>query len=225
MLNVVAPDVWEISRPMKAPGLRAGHRMTVVRVGPEDLWIHSPVAWDIALDEALENLGAARYFVAPSRYHDLYWLDWFQNFSGSTFSCAPGVKEEHAHLPFQRVLTDGAADPWEPQLQKVFIAGMPKVNEFVFFHPASRSLIVADLVFNFSRDQNLLGKLFLMVNDAYGRVAISRLFRSCIKDREAFKQSMQRILEWDFERIIMGHGAIVERDGKQVLRKALAWLT
>jgi hypothetical protein len=107
----------------------------------------------------------------------------------------PGVKEEHPDLPFQRVLSVAAREPWEGELPKLFIAGMPKLNEFVFLHAASRTLIVADLVFNFDvSQQHVLGKLFLKLNGIYGRVGCSRIFRRFIKDRPAFEASIQELL-------------------------------
>jgi len=42
------------------------------------------------------------------------------------------------------------------------------------------------------------------------------------KDRRAAKQSLERILEWDFDRIILSHGENIESDAKAVLRKAWA---
>jgi len=35
-------------------------------------------------------------------------------------------------------------------------------------------------------------------------------FRLGIRDREAARRSVRRILEWDFDRILPGHGEIVE---------------
>ena len=38
------------------------------------------------------------------------------------------------------------------------------------------------------------------------------------------KASIQQVLEWDFDRIIVGHGEVVETGGKEALRQAYAWL-
>jgi hypothetical protein len=70
------------------------------------------------------------------------------------------MKEDHPKLPFNHVLRAEVREGWESELPKVLLAGMPKLNEFVFLHAPSRALIVADLVFNIdARGQNLLGKL------------------------------------------------------------------
>ena len=224
MLAPLAENLWEINRPLKAPGLRIDHRMTVVRLSTGELLIHSPVELDEPLVTALAALGPVRYFIAPSTFHDMYWPAWFSRYPRATFWGAPGLRETHPELPFHEVLIPGQQTPWQTELPKLFIAGMPRLNEYVFYHPATRSLIVADLVFNLSADQGLLGKLILKANASYGKVACSRLFRAFIKDRKAFRQSVEEVLSWDFERVIVGHGENVMQDGKQVLRQAFRWL-
>jgi len=99
---------------------------------------------------------------------------------------------------------------------------MPRLNEFVFLHAASRTLIVADLVFNFDvNGQHLLGKLFLKLNGLYGRVGCSRIFRRFIKNRAAFRASIAELPQWGFDRIVLGHGRIVAADARHVLAQAL----
>jgi glyoxylase-like metal-dependent hydrolase (beta-lactamase superfamily II) len=41
-----------------------------------------------------------------------------------------------------------------------------------------------------------------------------------VSDRTALQRSLERILQWDFERIIPGHGDVVERGGPAALRAA-----
>ncbi len=224
MLDPVAEKLWETSRPLKAPGLRLDHRMVVVRLSSGALLIHSPVQLDEALVGELAALGPVRHLVAPSLFHDLYWPAWFARYPAATFWGVPGLREAHPELPFGEVLHPDQPTPWEAELPKLFLGGMPKLNEYAFFHPSSRSLILADLVFNLSPDQQLLGKLFLKANGVYGKVACSRIFRAFIKDRNAFKDSVEGVLEWEIEKIIPGHGENVTQDGRQVLRRAFGWL-
>ena len=51
---------------------------------------------------------------------------------------------------------------------------------------------------------------------------MSRIFRLCIKDHAAFRASISKIVAADFDRIIVGHGNVIEKDGKRLLRQALA---
>lgn len=54
-----------------------------------------------------------------------------------------------------------------------------------------------------------------------GSSAICRMGRLMIKDREAFKQTMDRIFSWDFDSILPCHGNVVMTGGKARLRQSL----
>ncbi len=45
-----------------------------------------------------------------------------------------------------------------------------------------------------------------------------------MKDRPAVRASLDTILAWDFDRVIVGHGRKVETDGQRVFREAFAFL-
>jgi glyoxylase-like metal-dependent hydrolase (beta-lactamase superfamily II) len=45
-----------------------------------------------------------------------------------------------------------------------------------------------------------------------------------MSDHDAARASLERILEWDFDRVIIGHGDIVETDGREKLEQAFAWM-
>ncbi len=47
--------------------------------------------------------------------------------------------------------------------------------------------------------------------------------RACdwVKDRVAFRESIDKILAWDFEHIAMAHGEVIDRDGRARLIEAL----
>ena len=66
--------------------------------------------------------------------------------------------------------------------------------------------------------------LILRMAGTYGRVGTSRLFRMFIKDRPAFRASLDRVLQWDFDRVVVGHGDVVERGGKRALEQAWSFL-
>ena len=221
----LADNLWELEGPVKAPGLKLQHRMSVIRLASGGLWIHSPVEFDERIAGELAQMGHVAYLVAPNRYHDMHWAGWFQRFPEAAFYCVPGLREEHPQLPFQNVLEETTRRSWEAEVPKLLIRGMPKMNEFVFVHSASRTLLVADLVFNLDpAEQNAFGKLFLRLNGVYGRMGYSRIFRRFIKDRDAFRESITALLALDFDRVLPGHGRVVETGGKEILREAFAWV-
>lgn len=223
LLKPFAPDVWEYSAPLRVIGIEMGHRMTIVRLADGTLWVHSPVVWSRELDGEIRMLGEVRYFTAPSRMHDGFWPGWFGHFKGAEFSAAPGVVKEHPDLPFTQELADDRPGVPGGELQARLMHGIPAVNEAVFLHVASRTLIVADLMFNLD-PPDFRSRLLLRLNGALGRPTPSRMFKMAIRDRAAFRGSLDAVLAWGFDRVIVGHGENIASDGRGVLRGAYAFL-
>ena len=218
-LKGVAENIWEAVAPLKLPGIRMDHRMTVVRLTSGEMFIHSPVGYSAHLAKEIEALGKVQWFVAPSRFHDMYWPQWFAAFPAARFVAVRGLKEDHPELPFAHVLEEGLS-LWNGELEILPVRGTPKLNEVALLHSPSRSLIVADLLFNIdAQAQNLLGRLFLKANGVYGRPGISRIFRSHVKDKAAFQESLQEIQQRQFDRIVIGHG--LNLGGNEVLAQAI----
>jgi hypothetical protein len=223
MLRHVTDDLWESHHPHKLMGVfPLGHRMTVVRQPDGGLVLHSPIPLDDALAAELEELGPVRHVLAPSTMHNLFLDAWLERYPGAQFLAVPGFAAKNPGLRVGVELDDTTR---LPGLRCAQIAGMPKVNECVVLHEASRSLIVADLVFHFPSTSSLALRALLRLVGAYGRVAASRLYRSCIKDRAAARASLDRVLAWDFDRLIVGHGDIVSTGAKEKLREAYAFLS
>jgi hypothetical protein len=109
-------------------------------------------------------------------------------------------------------------------LDQHLVRGMPKLNEVAFLHRPSRSLLIADLAFNFGHDVHWLLALVMKFNGGLNRFGPSRFARSMIKDHGALRASLDRILSWDFDRIIVGHGDNVASGGREMLREAFSFV-
>ncbi len=115
------------------------------------------------------------------------------------------------------------AEHWpHPELPMVQLDGIPKLNEVVFIHKKSRTLICADLCFNLLHADGFGSWLILKMFGTHRRFAVSRLFARAIKDREAFQKSLAVLFRHDFDNILMGHGDPVIGGGRELLLKALA---
>ena len=101
---------------------------------------------------------------------------------------------------------------------------MPKLQEIVFFHHASRTLILTDLAFHIRNSDSWFTRLFMRLNGAYGHFGPSRIFRTLVKDRAALRSSLNRMQEWDFDRIIVAHGEVLEQGGKLTVQTQYAWV-
>ena len=104
----------------------------------------------------------------------------------------------------------------------IFLEGAPAFNECVFFHKASRTLIVTDLLFNFKNLPSNLKMLPFKMFGTFNRPACSRLLKLFTRDKKLFKKNAARIFEWDFDKIAMAHGEVIESNAKDILKAALA---
>ncbi|MBL7688814.1 MAG: hypothetical protein JNJ49_12335 [Bdellovibrionaceae bacterium] len=107
------------------------------------------------------------------------------------------------------------------ELPVVAIGGMPTVEEFVFVHKPSRSLIVTDLCFNLTDAKGFGAWLILSIFGTYRKFGISSFFLKGVKDRAAFMNSLTKLFSHDFDNIIVSHGDIVQGGAKALLRDAL----
>lgn len=219
----LAPDIWTVSSPHILLGTDVGGRMTVVRLASGFLLIHSPVPLTDELKKELGALGQVRFVVAPNKFHHLHAGDFVKAYPDAWLFGAPGLEKKRKDLNFKAVLSDEPEPYWEDSLKQHVFQGVPSVSEVVFFHPPSRTVIFTDLVFNFSSELTAGQKLFALVDGVYGKASVSRLTRYLLLgDRKKVRQSADRILEWDFDRVVLAHKDIVHEGGREAIREAFA---
>lgn len=209
-LQSVAEDLWVAQFPLKLMGVSLGRQMAVVRL-PEDggLVLFSPGPPDDEVQHDLARLGPVRHLVAPSCFHDTFVTENLHAYPGATFHASPGFESVLKVDRPVRYLGGPLPEPWWGIFETQLIGGMPKVNEVVFHHLPSRTLIVADFVFNIGSEADLWTQTFLRMVGAYGGVRVSRIFRSMIRDRAAQRASVAQVISWNFDRLIPSHGKVL----------------
>ncbi len=223
-LRALADDLWVADRPQKFYGLAVGARMTVMRLSGERLLLHSPVALDGVLRAELDALGRVSYVVAPNRLHHLYAGDVARDYPAARLWIAPGLERKRRDLAYVAVLGDDPPLEWRDEVGQVFSRGRPYENEVVFFHHRSRTLVLCDLAFNFGPSAAAPTRWLMTLLRSYGHFGPSKLDPLLIRDRDAARESLERILAWDFDRVVVAHGDILERGGREALRAGYAWL-
>ena len=223
-LRKLADDLWVAERRQRFYGLEVGARMSVIRLASGDLLLHSPLRLDPDLRQQLDAIGPVRFAVAPNRVHHLYAGEFAQVYPGARLWVAPGLARKRPDLRFEGELGDEAPPEWRGQVDQTFFRGRPYENEVVFCHRASRTLIICDLAFNFGPATATPTRLLMQLLRSYGRFGPSTLDPLLIRDRAAARQSLERILGWDFDRVIVAHGDVLEHGGREDLRSGYHWL-
>src|SRR4029077_5137910 len=199
-LRQLAPDLWVADRPQTFYGLPVGTRMTVIRLPGERLLLHSPVVLDPGLREQLAPLGRVCFAGAPNRVHHLHAGEVGQGYPGTRLWIGPGLERKRPDLVFEAILGDEAPEEWRGEVDQTFFRGRPYENEVVFFHRASRTLVMCDLAFNFGPRTATPTRLLMKLLRSYGELGPSKLDPLLIRDRGAARESLERILAWDFDR-------------------------
>jgi hypothetical protein len=224
MLRKLDENLWVSEQPLKFMGLAVGARMTVIRLADGGLWVHSPLRLTPERRQAVEALGPVRFLVAPNKYHHLFIGEWMAAYPQARSYAAPGLPEKRKDLSFHAVLSDQAPAEWAGQVELLPWRGAPMLNETVFFHRPSRTLIITDMAHNVSPDVTGYTRFFFRLFGGYGRLSVSLVEKMVNRDRPAVRRTVDTILQWDFQRVIMAHGQIVEGNGSQAFREAYAWL-
>ena len=217
-------QIWIERRPRRFFGLQLGTRMTVVRLAGGELFVHSPTRLDPPTREALDALGPVRYVVSPNRLHHVYMQPYFGAYPDARVYASPGLAKKRRDLRFHAELADAPEPGGADEIDQTIFLGHPLVREVVFFHRESRTLLLADLLEHISEDDAPLTRLAARIAGMYRKPVPPTDFRFTITDRSAARLSARRILDWDFDRIILSHGRLVGSDGKDAFRRAFHWL-
>lgn len=212
-LHCMAGNARSIERP---------RRMTLFALPGGGLAIHSGIRLADEEMAAIDDLGpVAYYLLVPNAHHDPD-AGWFAQRYPEAVFLAPSAAIEKFR---ESARVDGTFEAdWAPELGQVLawhtVAGT-KFSETVLFHASSRTLVLVDLAFNLterSLEGSPLGRLLMRLNNAYGRFGITRLTEMLVADPAALRRSLEEILRWDFDRVIVSHGDNVETDAKRLFR-------
>lgn len=224
-LHPIDEGLWVADDPLRFLGIEVGARMAVVRLNDGGLLVHSPLEAAPALVDEVKALGPITHLVAPNKLHHLYVGAWKEAFPDAALHAAPGLETKRKDLAIDHVLTAEAPEAWRETLDQVLFEGFPFANEAVFFHRASGTLLVSDLVFHLGDESPLATRLFVRLTGTYGRLGPTLLEKIAIRDRPAFRACLERVLDWPFERVVVAHGTICEADdAKAQLARGYDWL-
>jgi len=214
---------------LRAYGLRYGGmdleaRTTILRLAGGDLFVHSPGPLDAGHRREVDRLGPVAHLVAPGTYHHLHVAAWNAAYPDAAVWLCPGLRKKRPDLPPGAELSDEAPPAWRDELEQVVIRGNRVIREVLFFDRSSRTLIVTDSVELYGDRTPGVPRLLRLWWRAFGlwnRPALAPEYGLGWCDREAARRSFERALRWDFARIVLSHGDLIEEDARA--QAARAW--
>lgn len=230
-LKAVDQDIWVVDGPIirfkKAPFTT---RMTIVRLGSGGLFVHSPTALTAELKAEVDSLGPVHHLVSPNKIH-YWWIgEWGQAYPAATKWASPGVRPSASKQgwSFDSDLGARAEPDWNEDIDQLIVRGGRFMDEVVFFHRSSRTLILADLIENFEpakvHSSFMKAMLKLAGNiDPDGKLPID-LRMTYWGRHDQISQGVSKMIDWDPLRIILAHGRWYKSNGVTELRRAFRWV-
>ncbi len=234
-LKRVTDNVWIVDGPVIRfgfpwPKLPFPTRMTIVRLNSGDLFVHSPTPLTPGLTAEIAKVGPPRFIVGPNRIHYWWIPDWKTAFPQVAIYLAPRIKEQaKGRIDFGTLPLDKARGyPWDAEIATLPIAGSV-MTEIEFFHRASRTLILTDLIENFEPEK-ISSRLvrFLMrvggVSAPHGGLPRDLRQTFTWRHKRELRAAAETMIGWNPERIIIAHGRWFETGGTAELRRVFGWL-
>lgn len=231
MLQRIDNNLWVAEQPQKFMGLAVGTRMSVIRLEDSSLLLISPIEITPEIKQQLNSVGKVKYLIAPNLFHHLYLSEYRQIYPQAWVIAPPGLSTKQPELKIDKIFTQDEIE-FNSEVEHTLFEGFqafifPKVrtvNEVVFYHPSSKTLIITDSAFNFDDSFPLVTQLAGRVLGSYQTLKPSRLEKIAVQDKQQLKKSIDKIMAWDFNRVIMAQVKIVETNAKEQLTAGYQWL-
>lgn len=221
----LCPGVWFLDEILRLPGgFRFPTRGALFALQDGSLMLISPPPRIGEVARAVAALGPVSAIVEPCANHHVGLAPARAAFPGARTFGPPGLARKLRGQPPVEPLPDGAAAPWAGTVETIPVEGMPRLEETAFFHRPSGTLWLTDVAFNIRTSEHLPTRLFLRLNDALGRFGQSRIARSMVKDPDALRRTVERLLALRPARLLPAHGDPLEVDATRVLAGGFAHL-
>jgi len=222
VFEVVVPDsIWVTERPIWFGGVRLRSRTTVVRLPGDGLWVHSPCTPTDEVCAALDALGEVRWIVVPNRFHHLQTPATAARYPNALVVGPKSAESRNPHVSLTMGTDDPAYIRSTPELISIQLRGVPFLDETVFFHPASGSLIAADLLLSACAHDHWTWRMAARIFGRYGKVRTPPDVRMHTRASTAVAESIAQMRALPLQRILVAHAdPITDRPVQQL---AEAW--
>jgi hypothetical protein len=218
-----AEDLWLMDGdPVRFLGVPVETRMVIIRQKNGRLCLHSPVQPTPSRLLAIQELGEVAHLVAPNRLHAWRLLEWIPLFPQAKVWASPRTKERGLQA---QTLGDAPPPDWTEDFDQVLVQGHRFIDEIVFLHRSSHTLLLTDLVqaHDPAKDSAVWRTLKRWAGLAPpGKVPPD--LRWSFRDKAATRASIQRILAWEFDRYVIAHGLCLTSGAKAHFQECFRWL-
>jgi len=224
LVEFIKDQIWTGDYPIKYPGIRFNARMCIVRLDDGGLMLHSPGDIDDATATAISRLGPVSHIVAPGYFHHMYIAQAQKRYPAAETYICPGIERKIPSLQFDWILGPRSPAAWCNTIDQHLIRGTRFIWEVAMVHKPTRTLLLVDAIENFtSATANVswqLKALWRVAFHMWNSPKPAPEYQLGWKDKSVARASLTRILEWEFDKIILSHGENITEDAKATARRA-----
>lgn len=201
-------------------------RMVVAPLRGNRLFVWSPVPLTPEIRRDVDNLGMVSYLVGPNSLHHLFLEEWADTYPNAELWGTAELCRKRKAFNWAGMLTNTPPVGWRTEFEQTLFGGSILMDEAVFFHKQSRTVIFADLIQNF--DPDWFGPVRRVLAQMEGIISPSSMapleYRLSFRDRDKARGALNTILGWHPERVVIAHGRNVSSRGEAFVRHSFRWL-
>lgn len=199
-------------------------RMTIVRISGRRLVIHSGFALDESEMARVEDFGKPCFFIVPSAIHRMDVKPWKQRYPDLTIACPPAARSKVEEL----VKVDTIAPEFDdPAVEFTTVDGTEQRESALILKGAQEiTLVLNDIIFNVRKQPGVVGFIFGLLGVTGPEPLLAKVvMRKIVEDKRALRDQLEQWANLEgLKRIILAHGAPLEADPREILRKLAATL-
>lgn len=227
MLEAFGPNLYSAEGPtVSFFGFPYPTRMAVARLPDGGAWVWSPVALTSELAEQVQSIGPVRHIVSPNKLHHLFLREWADRWPEARLYAPPGLARKKPELRFCADLGDEPDAAWAAEIDQALFGGSFAMDEIAFFHRASRTALIGDLIQRHCETTMSGWKGHLMrfsgLVGAHGGTPID--WRASFLQHASARAARTKVLGWNAERLLIAHGECAQSGATGIIRGALSWI-
>lgn len=220
LVELTPGGTWVGERQLWFSGVRLRSRMTVIRLADGKLWVHSASEPTPALCDELDSLGPIGWVVVPNRYHHLHAAAMKARYPKARVIAPPSARSRNVSVPLDVAIDDERLPSLVPELLPVALDGVPFLDETLFFHGKTRTLIGADLMMCGCPRDHWTWRWASRVCGQYRRYKVPPDVRWHTRKNASVRQSLEQIAKLPLERILVAHSDPIEDRPLEQLEEA-----
>ena len=209
---------WTLFHPLKLAGMTIGTRATILQLPDGGLTIISPVPFSDEVAAYIDTIGPVDNIIAPNLFHHFYFNAACQRWPQARALVPKGLKKKIPTLT-DRAIELSPSGAIDDTLFWHRVEGAPMAGEHLFVYPEIETLVITDLAFNFHQHPQMWLRIAMTLNGVYNTFGCSRLFRSTIKDKKAFGESLRPVLDYPWDAILLPHGNLIPHGARALFEE------